>query len=212
LSGDDALRERLLAERDERRRIAETLHDGPVQNVAALSQMIDAVVRALDAGDAAAARPIAARSLEVARDAATELREIVSGLEPVTLDELGLPGALGELAQRTVGRRGATVELSLVGTPAPGPGASSGLFQIAREALDQAVRRGPPRSVRIVVSAGATGGVELSISDDAAPERRQTVMDGLAERAAELNATFSAERVAERTVISVAVPPATAAL
>ena len=36
------LRERLVAERDERRRLAELIHDGPVQHVAAIAQMLDA--------------------------------------------------------------------------------------------------------------------------------------------------------------------------
>jgi len=51
LSDDHLVAERLLAERAERRRIAEQLHDGPVQHVAALSQMLDAAVAALEEGD-----------------------------------------------------------------------------------------------------------------------------------------------------------------
>lgn len=212
MTGDDALRERLRAEQDERRRIAEALHDGPVQHVAALSQMLDAVVHALGEDDTVAAREIARRALQVTRDTAGELREIVRGLEPVDLDELGLAGALRELAERVVGRRGATVELELDPDATPGADASSGLFQIAREALDQAVRRGPPGAVRIVLRPGATGGVELCVEDDAAPERRQAVTAGLAERAAELNGTFTAGREGDRTVVRVALPPSATAL
>ena len=47
------------------------------------SQMLDAVTQALDADDLQGGRPIAARALAVARDAADELRGIVAGLEPV---------------------------------------------------------------------------------------------------------------------------------
>jgi len=67
LTDDHLVAERLLAERAERRRIAEQLHDGPVQHVAALSQMLDALVQALDADDLPASGPIAARALAVAR-------------------------------------------------------------------------------------------------------------------------------------------------
>ena len=74
------------------------------------------------------------------------------------------------------------------------------------------MRRGPPHSVRVAVSAGRTGGIDLTIEDDGAPERRQAVLDGLSERAAELNATFAAGREGERTVIRVAVPPTAAVL
>ena len=158
------------------------------------------------------ALPIARRALEVARDAAGELRDVVTGLEPVSLDELGFVGALSELAQRTTGRRGARLELDVADAPEVGAATASGLFQIAREALDQAMRRGPPHSVRVAVSAGRTGGIDLTIEDDGAPERRQAVLNGLSERAAELNAAFVAGREGDRTVIRVAVPPTAAVL
>jgi len=83
---------------------------------------------------------------------------------------------------------------------------------VIREALDQAVRRGPPTSVSVTLDRTATGGVELVVSDDAAPERRQAVIDGLAERAAELNGTFEARRDGALTTIRLVVPPSAARL
>jgi signal transduction histidine kinase len=212
LTADDALRDRLLAERDERRRLAELLHDGPVQHLAALGQMLGAAEHALDTGDPDVARTIVARAGAVTREAAGELREIVGGLEPPILAEHGLGPALRELCGRTVARRGAQVTLELDDPPPLGPGASSGLYQIAREALDQAVRRGPPGVVRVALRQAPDGGVELIVEDDAAPERRQAVIDGLAERASELNATIAAERRRGRTVLRVRMPPSATAL
>ncbi len=211
MSDDHLVAERLLAERAERRRIAEQLHDGPVQHVAALSQMLDATVAALDDGDVASGSRIAARALAVARDAAEELRGIVAGLEPVTLNEVGLAAAVRELADRTVGRRGASVEVTIDDSEL-GEGARSSLFQVIREALDQAVRRGPPGSVSVSLERTQKGGVELAVSDDGAPERRQAVIDGLAERAAELNGTFEARRDGRWTTIRLVVPPSAARL
>ena len=211
MSDEHLVAERLLAERAERRRIAEQLHDGPVQHVAALSQMLDATVAALDDGDVASGSRIAARALAVARDAAEELRGIVMGLEPVTLNEVGLAAAVRELAERTVGRRGATVKVTIDESEL-GEGARSSLFQVIREALDQAVRRGPPGSVSVSLERTQTGGVELAVSDDGAPERRQAVIDGLAERAAELNGTFEARRAGRWTTIRLDVPPSAARL
>ena len=203
--------ERLLAERAERRRIAEQLHDGPVQHVAALSQMLDAAVAALEEGDVDSGRRVAARALAVARDAAEELRSIVAGLEPVMLDEVGLAAAVRELADRTVGRRGASVEVTIDDADL-GEGARSSLFQVIRESLDQAVRRGPPSAVSIRLARTAQGGIELVVSDDAAPERRQAVIDGLAERAAELNGSFEARRDGPWTTTRLVVPPSAARL
>ena len=211
MSDDHLVAERLLAERAERRRIAEQLHDGPVQHVAALSQMLDATVASLDDGDVASGSRIAARALAVARDAAEELRVIVMGLEPVTLNEVGLAAAVRELANRTVGRRGASVEVTIEDAEL-GEGARSSLFQVIREALDQAVRRGPPGSVSVSLRRTPTDGVELTVSDDGAPERRQAVIDGLAERAAELNGTFEARRDGRWTTIRLVVPPSAARL
>jgi signal transduction histidine kinase len=212
LSDDDALRDRLRAERDERRRIAEVIHDGPVQHVAALVQMLDAVAQALQADDTVGARQIALRALDVTRETAAELREVVRGLEPVDLEELGLAGALRELAERSLGHRGSRIELDLGGDAVAGPDASSGLYQIAREALDQAIRRGPPTNARLALRSTRSGGLELVIEDDAAPERRQAVTDGLAERADQLNGTFAVTRDRGRTRVRVTLPPSAAAL
>ena len=174
--------------------------------------MLGAAEHALGAGELDVARAIVARAHEVTREATGELREIVGGLEPPTLTEEGLGPALRELCERTVGRRGARVVLELDDPPPLGPGASSGLYQIAREALDQAVRRGPPDAVRIALLSASDGGAELVVEDDAAPERRQAVIDGLAERASELNATIAAERRGGHTVLHVRMPPSATAL
>ena len=211
MSDEHLVAERLLAERAERRRIAEQLHDGPVQHVAALSQMLDAAVAALEQRDVESGRRVAARALAVAREAAEELRGIVAGLEPLMLDEIGLAAAVRELADRTVGRRGASVTISIDDAEL-GEGARSSLFQVIREALDQAVRRGPPSAVSVSLERTPGGGVELTVADDGAPERRQAVIDGLAERAAELNGTFEARREGALTTIRLVAPPSAARL
>ena len=209
--GGRALAERLRAERDERRRLAELIHDGPVQLVAAIAQMLDAAQQALAAGDVASGTPIVARALAVAREASVDLREIVSGIEPDALRDLGLAAAVGELAERHSTRRGVAFELDLAAGDALGDGAQSGLYQIIRDALDQAVRRGPPPTVTVaIVSAG--GGVELRIVDNGGQERREAVLDGLAERVAELNGTFSSETARTGTSITVRLPPSAARL
>jgi hypothetical protein len=54
------------------------------------------------------------------------------------------------------------------------------------------------------------GGVVLAIGDDAAQERRQAVLEGLADRTADLNGTFSYERSETATSVTVALPPSAA--
>ena len=206
-----ALAERLRAERDERRRLAELIHDGPVQLVAAIAQMLDAAHHALEAGDTGSGAQIVERALAVAREASVDLREIVTGIEPHALRELGLAAAIGELAERHTARRGVAFELDLDAGDSLGDGAQSGLYQIVRDAIDQAVRRGPPTQVSIAITPN-DGGVELRITDDGGQERREAVLDALAERAAELNGTFSSETTAAGTWVAVRLPPSAASL
>jgi len=214
LSGgaDERHQERLRAEQAERRRFAELIHDGPVQHLAALGQMLDAIAHALEASDTAAAREIAARARSVAGDASADLRDLAAALEPPGLHDEGLAAAVRELADRAAARRGIAVELELPVADALGESARSGLYQIVREALDQAVRRGPPKRVTVALTPTTGGGIELILGDDGARERRQAVLDGLAERAAALNGSFTYERAGTTTKIVVTLPPSAAAL
>jgi signal transduction histidine kinase len=208
-SGDRGLTERLRAERDERRRLAELIHDGPVQHVAAIAQMLDAALHALVDGDDEMGQRVVTRALEVAREASADLREIVSGIEPDALSELGFAGAVRELAERLSARRGVEIELDVDGAGALGEGAQSGLYQVVREALDQAVRRGPPSRISVSLRETADG-LELRVADDGGQERRQAVLDGLTQRATELNGTFASETTDAGTWIAVRLPPSTA--
>jgi signal transduction histidine kinase len=209
--GARALAERLRAERDERRRLAELIHDGPVQLLAAVTQMLDAAQAAFAGGDPAAAAAIVERALGVAHEANGDLREIVSGIEPHALSELGLAAAIAELAERHTVRRGVVFDLDVAVGDGLGDGAQSGLYQIVRDAIDQAVRRGPPTKVAISI-APSGGGVELRIADNGGEERREAVIAALAERAAELNANFASETNPDGTSITIRLPPSAAQL
>lgn len=212
VAGEDRLRERLRAERDERRRLAELIHDGPVQHVSAVAQMLDAATHALEQGDSEAARAVLARALSVAREAAADLRDVAAGIDPVSLQEEGFAAAVREHAQRLAGRRGITTELDVAAGDRLGEGAQSGLYQIVREALDQAVRRGPPSHIAVRVTETAAGGVTLVVADDGGRERRQAVLDGLEARATDLNGSLEVDRDDAGTTIRVRLPPTAARL
>jgi signal transduction histidine kinase len=205
------LAERLAAERDERRRLAELIHDGPVQSLAAISQMLEAAAQAAAAGDVEAAATILARASDVAREANADLRELVDGIEPAALHDRGFAAAVRELADRVGARRAVRIELDVDAGDGLGDGAQVGLYQIVREALDQAVRRGPPSRVSVSLHATPSGGVELVVADDGSGERRQAVLEGLAERAATLNGELRVEQgLRGGTTVCVVVPPSTA--
>jgi two-component system NarL family sensor kinase len=205
------LDERLVAEQDERRRLAELIHDGPVQHLAAIAQMLDAAAASAAGGDAATVHPILVRALALTREASGDLRELVSGLEPDALREHGFATAVALLAQRLAARRGIAVHAEVDTGAALGEAAAVGLYQIVRESLDQAVRRGPPTRISVDLTPTTAGGVELVVRDNGSGERRQAVLDGLAERAESLNATFTVEQSpGQGTVVHVTVPPSAA--
>jgi len=92
-----------------------------------------------------------------------------------------------------------------------GENAAVALYQILREAAEQAVRRGPPTRIEISLHATEAGGVELVVADDGPPERRAAVLEALAERAATLNGRFSSEvRYPRGSTLRIEVPPAAA--
>jgi signal transduction histidine kinase len=183
-----------------------------VQSLAAIAQMLEAAAQAAAAGDAESAGMILARATDVAREASADLRELVDGIEPAALHERGFSAAVRELAERVGGRRAAVdIELDVEAGDSLGDGAQVGLYQIVREALDQAVRRGPPSRVAVSLRATPSGGAELVVTDDGSGERRQAVLEGLAERAATLNGELRvAQGEAGGTSISVLVPPSAA--
>lgn len=200
--------ERILAEQEERRRLAELIHDGPVQHLSAIAQMVEAGLESVRGGDATRAAEILARALALAREAAQDLRSLSEDLEPRALRELGFAAAVEALARRVGSRRQVEVAVDVDYANELGEHAQTGLFQIVRDAVDQAVRRGALTRIDVVVRGVEGGGAELSVSDDGPPERRSAVLEMLAERAATLNGRFTSEaRWPRGSAIRIELPP-----
>ena len=205
------LAERMLAEQEERRRVAELLHDGPVQQLSAISQMLDAGLDDLSNGHTERAAEAFARGLALARDAARDLRALCDDLEPRVLHQLGFEPAVAALARRLASRHDVEIDLDVAHAEALGENAVVALYQILREATEQAVKRGSLTRIEISLRETETGGVELVVADDGPPERRAAVLEALAERAATLNGRFSSEvRYPRGSTLRIDVPPATA--
>ncbi|MFB4313804.1 sensor histidine kinase [Actinomadura sp. 21ATH] len=83
----------------ERRRIERDLHDGAQQRLIALTLRLGLARHDLPPGSPAAGAVAAAH--EEAKRLTAELRELIHGIQPQILTELGLPAALDELADRS---------------------------------------------------------------------------------------------------------------
>jgi two-component system NarL family sensor kinase len=184
----------LAAEQDERRRIALFLHDGPVQSLAGVALMLDAVGDFISRGQHDQAREILDKALTRTRTTIAELRDLSFNLEPVVLRDHGFSMAVRALGEDRGIEHEFRVELDVAAAETVGERTQAALYQIVREALEGAIRRGPPKtfSVRIVpVDDGAS--LEMTIRDDAPSERRRRSIEVLEERARTLHAALTVE-------------------
>jgi signal transduction histidine kinase len=79
------------------------------------------------------------------------------------------------------------VDLDVDGAEQLAEKTQAALYQIIREAVNQAVRRGPPKTLAITVRQADDGSVETSVVDDAPGERRRSTLEEMEERARTLN-------------------------
>lgn len=150
----------LVAQEEERRRIAQELHDEALQLVVELRRRVERAARHAgeEAGELREARALADEVID-------ELRTVALRLRPAELDDLGLAASLERLVAEAR-RRGAPAELVVAGRPAdPPPAAGLALYRVAQEALTNAEHHA--RAGAIVLRLGTTGGsLCLEAGDD----------------------------------------------
>jgi len=204
------LSERLItAEQDERRRLALFLHDGPVQSLSGIALMLDAVLHAIEDENLDAARSVLTEALERHRAAIRALRDLSFNLEPVVLRDQGFTPAVEALAEELGLRHEIKIELDVAPAEELAEKVQAALYQIIREALNGAVRRGPPTHISVIVERGGDGRFVATIVDDGSQERRREFFDTLAERARTLDGRLSVDQ-SEGTRIVLELPPRSA--
>jgi len=191
----------LAAEKDERRRIALFLHDGPVQSLAGVALMLDAALNFLRRGETREAGEVLDRALGRTRTTIGELRDLSFNLEPVVLRDHGLGVALNALGDDRGAAYGIEVEVDATAAETLSERTQAALYAIVREALEGSIRRGPPTVFAVRVHPAEEGGLEIEISDDAPGERRQRSLEVLRERARTLGAAIDVDRGDEGTTM-----------
>jgi signal transduction histidine kinase len=147
---DRLLSEVLDAEQRERARLAESLHDGPVQRLAVMRQDL-----AEGASPAQLARNVDA--------ALAETRAIISAFHPVMVRELGFEASLrAAIAPFPAGR---SVALTITSEVDDASLARTVLLPVAQELLVNAVKHASPSTIDVSVR-DQEGGVILEVSDD----------------------------------------------
>jgi signal transduction histidine kinase len=170
LRAAQAQRERLLeravtASEEERRRIAGTLHDGVVQELAATSfGVAGAAARADAAGDATLAEDLDSAAVTL-RNSIGGLRTLLVDIYPATLDAAGILDVLRDIAG-TLRSRDIEVDLSLPDSdPGLGPEGDRLLFRIAHECLQNVRKHASASRVWLTLEAYADT-VVLGVADD----------------------------------------------
>ena len=156
-SGWDALK----AQEEERRRVAQELHDEVGQALTAVMLQIDRVAKAAPDELSEELR----ETLETTRASLDDVRRIAKRLRPEALDDLGLVPALNALATTFAERTGLRIARSLPAVPPVlGKEDELVLFRVAQEGLTNAARHA--KTARIDLSLEETGGaVVLRVRD-----------------------------------------------
>jgi signal transduction histidine kinase len=202
----------IAAEQDERRRLALFLHDVPVQSMSGIALMLDGVVDAIDRGRVEDAKEILEKAVSRQRETIRELRDLSFALEPVVLRDQGFGPAVQALADQVEFSQGVVVDLDVDAADALASRAQIVLYQIIRESLDAALRRGPPTRISVDIGEVDGGAVETLITDDGSGERRRRVFEALAERARTLGGTVDVDRSSDEggTAVRITLPSYTA--
>jgi signal transduction histidine kinase len=198
----------ITAEQDERRRLANELHDGAVQSLSGVALLLDAGLNSIEEGRGDEARQIIGRALERHRATIGQLRSLSFNLEPVVLRDQGFAPAVRALTDQIELAHHVHVDLDVDTAEQLAEQTQAALYQIIREAVNQAVRRGPPRELSVHVRQAEDGSVETSIADDAPGERRRRSLEEMEERARTLNGDLTVEHgAAGGTTVRVVLPP-----
>jgi signal transduction histidine kinase len=207
VSDSEGLDRLIAAEQDERRRIALFLHDGPVQNLAGIALMLDAALHSITTGKLDDAKSVLSSALDRQRATIRELRDLSFALEPVVLRDQGFAPALQALAEQVGTANRIRIDLDVTAAEKIGESAQVATYTIIRELLDQAIRRGPPTTVKVSLKATGDGGLETCVADNAEPERRRRSFEAIEERVKQLHGRIDVAVDDEGTRVLVTLPP-----
>ena len=164
----------------ERRRIERDLHDGAQHQLTSLALQL-AVAR-LDVQEDSDAGKALASAHEQAKESMAGLRELIHGIRPQTLADLGLAGALHELAGRSAVSVDVTVPPEGIG--ALSEGVESTAYFVAAEGLANVTKHSGANRAEVILDR-SDDMLVMHINDDGrggADPSRGTGLTGLADR------------------------------
>ncbi len=157
-------RRTLQTESESRRRVAEAIHDGPVQELIGLDMMLASASKATAEGRSDDAAKLLAAAREVAERSVHELRDEIVELGPYAFQELGFETVIHRCL--SVWRRRYSLDVLPAIERLDLPAEVAGdLFRITQEAVVNAGRHADAQTVSISLRR-VNSSVELEVSDD----------------------------------------------
>lgn len=153
-----------LAAIEERQRLAHDLHDSVTQSLYSLTLLAEASRRLISSGHPEQAEDYITRLGETALDSLKEMRLLVYKLRPLALDE-GLVVALQQRLGAVERRAGVKAHLIAGDIAKLSPPVEEGLFRIAQEALNNALKHARADSVTIRIHF-VNNNIELQVEDN----------------------------------------------
>ncbi|HEY1307249.1 MAG TPA: two-component regulator propeller domain-containing protein [Vicinamibacterales bacterium] len=149
----------------ERARVSREIHDTLLQSLAAIGVELETIATELGPSQTPARDGLRRLRRQISH-CLREARESILELRHQSLKPMALVDSLRELAVNTTSARGVQTEFTVTGRPRPGlADADRQLLRIAQESVNNAIRHGRARTVRINL-AFDDDRVVLTVSDD----------------------------------------------
>jgi PAS domain S-box-containing protein len=159
------IHETLMAQEEERKRIARELHDDVAQSILLLSRRLDILI----SGDIYKPPKAAVSKLEdiraLANEAYKSLQRYARDLRPSILDQMGLVAALNWLTEELGKELGIKTTVKADKLPPLPSETELAMFRIAQEALNNVRKHAQASEVKIVVES-STSNIRMIITDN----------------------------------------------
>lgn len=202
-----------LAVMEERNRLARELHDSVTQALYGITLHAEAAFRQLDAANPELANEQLVELRSTAQEALREMRLLIFELRPSVVEMQGLESALRARLEAVEERAGMQVEMNLDENLDLSDRVQDGLYRIAQEALNNALKHAKANQIILKLS-GTLSNIILEISDDGlgfepdkAVEGGGLGLDGMIERAELLGGELTLDsQPGKGTTIRIEVP------
>ncbi|MDO8690204.1 MAG: GAF domain-containing sensor histidine kinase [Dehalococcoidia bacterium] len=155
----------IAAQEDERKRVARELHDETGQKLIAVIMGLGAASEALSLGAAKGASMVD-DTREIAVEVLDGIRQLILGLRPTVLDDLGLAPALRRLAEDLCRRSSVSIQVTSDGLDKRlPPDVETVLFRILQEGMNNIVRHSHATRALLCLTCNGSS-VSASLEDD----------------------------------------------